>query len=241
MKRILCLIIAIACIWAVAYAEMSIYDEDILFRDLPWNLDAVTFWETVQEDIGSSLNSGTMADIWLTEQAVVEKKTITYFDAEQDGYIWFAGAGDLPCYEIYVSVDDDVRVGGYPVNSVTASAIPTVYEGVASSTPDKSVVVNCDYYMDIERMTDPSAACADLVSKLESLYGAVSQVESWGGQTNYLWYGANDTYAMLVHVTNDAGATNYMSINYGRTNVKELLDVVKHPESTIDNSSTDGL
>lgn len=224
---------------AVALAEnesSTVYGEEILFRDLPWLIDAQTFINTVTaQACSASDNVKTYEGLVFYPESAASQEDEVLSDA---GFRFTVG-----------SIRDDFLVAGYPVSHISITALYGVNNGVVSTEIEDSKVVKAGYAFSSSDVPDMKAAFEDLYTKLSALYGNSSALEycdyaDTDTQTGFAsWEGANGTFVRLSGMwpISDDDFLCTTSITYGTLKAHDLANELLNPESTIDKASTDGL
>lgn len=179
---------------ATSLVPATMHDEEILFRGIPWGTN-------VDEVKNSLVSSG-----FFTGKCEIESEARLMpwsLDPEEADSFWESG------YRLYqYSFADDVKVAGYPLGPVHMYFMYS-HDGVKS---DRNISASELFLVSMELETvDYDLAYADLVNKLNSLYGKAVETSDvtgyWSTGGNYhqydwwaSWYGQSDT-AILLHMT----------------------------------------
>ena len=246
-------LVVMLCVLVFSITQSALaFDGEILFRDIPWGTDIVTFQELIHEDIAplrDDLDDFSKQVILKFE--LVEKTNISYLDGslvekgeEQPYETYFIKSSEnensgLTFYECRVEAHDDVLIAGYPVSEVRGYAVNSVEDGVLFCEAERSKLVKCSYYFDGESVPDTTQTFQNLMEKLEKVYGEynLSIIDSsYNVPWKWIWFGTNNTYVCLSSSSNVPSDEWYygsiLNIEYGVTNVGDMIEMCLHPEIT---------
>lgn len=239
MKRIIVVIL----VWCIIITPVALgqTEEEILFRSIPWSTPAREYYDTLWNTVGKyadrpadDLDAKFKYRMFFDESS---SESISYFDMEA---IMFKYREELPAelkkFNLYIYPQEGYHVAGYPLSSISGTAIPRVTNGQVSDQ-DRAQVISIQYIYDKDTISNKTEWFNDMTDKLISLYGEYDSeyINTFSSEvTARLWLGRNNTYALL-----------YLSLSptleYGLTNAKDLIEALKDPSSTVDKSSVEGL
>ncbi len=203
----------------------TVYDEEILFRNIPWGVN-------VDDEKSALQSTGFFTGKCDTETSA--RLVPWSLDPEDADSYWDSG---IRLYQY--SFSEDVKVAGYNVGTVNLYFMYQ-HDGVSVNRDSRASEL---YKVSMELETaDYDLAYADLVNKLSSLYGNATETSDVAGycstdgnyhQYNWWasWYGKDNT-AVLLHLTYDiTDEDNKMkgqeiTLYYGKTNSEiELISL----------------
>lgn len=238
MKKLTCLGIIFMIALSFCPVAFATYDGEILFRDIPWDTDIVSFNDQIISEIHP--------DDYFSLKGISTRRYVDYFDDSYDDpfmYYTFKNEVDY-AFDVLISADDGILVAAWPLSFVTANAIHNVENGIVLRDPLESRIINCTYHFDLDRIDDGNLALQDLKDKLVSTYGDIWRtIENDDGLyiTEHIWLGDNTYVALRATSHPESNELIFLKLEYGITNAIDLLKRIENPESTIDLSSTEGL
>ena len=207
MKKVIVLIISVVCLLSacgsnqiiptndetnynmqeepVTEEQMRIYDEEILFRDIPWGT-SYSDVDVMLEEMSLMGVSGEGRKTYSVEDIILgDGKGI---DFEYNDIKIIA----LPTY-------DKVDVAGYKTEDIMLFFSYMPVDGVLTRLETDSALYGAQYEFQVQNLEEMSQ---DLVNKLSSLYGepakTVEEIGRYDIQYTYIyWYGINDTVLVL--------------------------------------------
>lgn len=226
-------LIFLSCVHCMAY------EKEILFRGMTWDTDAVTFRDTLMQEIGKPSPSEAFLDYSLKDYGFFE-----YFDYDGEYMYKSVRSNEYGgnAYAILVSAADDCVVAGHPITSIHAYAINKVDNGKVLDGPENSRIVSAMYLFDYAAIQDEDFAYRDLLKKLSDIYGKcdLQEARNDGKQAYNVWYGENNTYVMLSAYMEE-GKAKTINLQYGLLNTAELLEEIRNPAPIDISGNFDGL
>ena len=240
MKKILLFIVALSI--AVAGVPAVAYEGEILFRELSWDIDAVSFRDAI---IAHSREES--PDEKKVEQMITDWSWADFFDQDANNMRSSVKVSDYGAqtYMITVLSDDGFKVAGHPVSSIYGTAMSKVENGTILEGAQNSRMITAGYFFDLNLIEDEERVHADLLKKLNDIYGEFdyTETQSEGTYIYHVWYGANNTYVKLSALKKDGKISN-VGLDYGLTNVLEMIEDFKKSSEIADvdvTNSVDGL
>ena len=178
----------------------------------------------------------------VTEPTFLEYTTLRDIASDEET-VWDAG------YTFTISdIKEDVYIAGYKLSRIVGATLWQIDEsGTIVEDPAKSRVIRTAYDLDLEDL-DLEEVWADLKNKLDQVYGDRAEVTESPADMSIMrrrraiWFGGNNTYVMLVgHYEVGADQLKWIEIEYGRSDIEELLEEIKNAPRVSDSDSVSGL
>lgn len=238
MKRVFSWILAaMVLLMPTAGLCEAVYDEEILFRGLPWMMDMESYIEALSEDVEGGYPYRDETPKMIFSQALRD---------EQPGDAVYTNGYLRTLYNFR----DNFRVAGYEVDWIWVYGLWSIASnGTIIDNVDKTRVFRAEYTFALDEKSPDEVETIwdDLKEKLILVYGEgyidQSSPNDYEGfrYRRLVWYGQNDTYVMLRgwlgRTENQHPDT--INIQYGRSDDNALIQEVcnaKWPDK-----STDGL
>lgn len=218
------------------HSAFAVYDGEILFRDISWDTDIVTFKEKMASEVIHSRFSNT----------IDEQPYIFCFDeTEEHFYSTYSFNDNGNCaFSVNITPKDSFYVAGWPVLYICADAIHKVENRIVLRDPSDSRIVRCMYSFKRSEIADGNLALENVKEKLVGLYGDVyltKKTDDAFDSTTYIWLGENTYIELAAEIYKEDNSLILFTLTYGITNTLDLLNEIENCESIIDFSSTDGL
>ena len=223
-------------------AAFAVYDGEILFRNIPWDTDIVSFREQITSEIQLKEKKYT---------PLMQGSGIDYFDESEEFFVsTYYFDDDKDCvYRLIVEASGDVRVAEWPISRIEAYAIQKVENGIILNEPSESQIFKCIYYFETSEIADVNLALENVKEKLVDLYGDIdlTKINEWSVFDNSynsfynVWFGENTFIELYANIPIESGEIKSFTLSYGITNVMDLVKEIENAESPIDFSSIDGL
>lgn len=217
MKRLFSVfVLMVLMIHCVAFADATICDVEIKFRNLDWGC-------SIDEAIANIQSAG------VTSTRVDDDDDVHYLvystSVDESGFAYTPS--DLP---------DDFYVAGHLVSQVCAYAIHGVVDGKVSSDRADSKLYKGSYFFETTENT--RAIYDDLVEKLTGLYGIPSENKESYSDYSLIWCGLNDS---AVTINFDDGKYPMLHLDYWDLSCYDLIVEMQELQYTGDITSVDGL
>lgn len=206
-------------------APVSMFDGEILFRGIPWNVSA----QEVREKLA--------ADGMISSDHEIKNDDYIYaWKVDEDEYLDSNAGANIAIY----SFPETFTVAGYPLASAQMYCPYSYTKQAVDRSIDGTQFMLATMTFDV---ADIDLVFADLTNKLSSLYGTPEYKEdnngylvlagSGGDYTQYnswnVWYGANDTgvYLYKTYCQEDNSTTindAEIQLVYGKVNGIEYLE-----------------
>ena len=207
MRRWIAIIATISAVF-MSVSSVAAYDGEITFRDIPWgsDMDTVTYYlpECVMVDMGLETDDS------LSSRGIL----LDYSRSEK----YEPGVGkDSMSFMV-----EDLNVAGYTVDCIYLYFACLYDDGNIDYDNCGTYFYGATYKLEF---VDFESACADLESKLTSLYGDIDEEYTdhlvGGPKYSKVWNGANGT-AVSLQMT-DFDEDDDISINYVSSSGDEIL------------------
>lgn len=233
MKKMICIVLLCLLQIICVFSSCQAYEEEIRMQNIPWLSSLNSFTNTLDKIIYGKIDVR-------KKNIVIMNTQISYMGQTRESFIE-ESEYDLGVKYIYSIHGDDYLVGGYPVSYISGN---TLYNSIHESNKDKDIdsrVINAEYKYDSERIESLSSAYDDLLHKLKSIYGEPAEYDFEGIINSVIWYGAQQTYTELKKYMNDDSSIKSISIEYGITNARELIEEMLPKIYGTDSNNTEGL
>lgn len=232
MKNLISILIILAMVFCISSSIAEQNDTSILFRGVEWGS---TF-----EEFKTGLPEGVkMSDL----------RTNEYWNTMESNMFTGNGhstKGDLGAYAYaFSNTLDEVKVAGYAISDLYAYFIYRTDDNGLLVRDDAHTALIYAYY-EIEPK-DPDAVYSDLLEKLSSVYGNITETNKEDKSTyseQNIWRGADGTMVSAVRIDYSSG-NHVIFIKYGFTGGDDLIAAAYEAaileETKNAGSSTEGL